>query len=211
MKSENNIHEYGKVLEVLKVDRNGTQTVEMKFTCDRCSGNGTLKHLSHIDNGICYKCEGSKVMLKKIKIYTDSHWEKLETQREQRRQKELKEQAIKDAEYKRIEAEKEAQAQKSKDQYKALNKEFYSTLKSYMQHVKMDSWTKQFMKSILDLRLTQDIKDLSNNQKETLCDIVGKSSGRRNSKAYNEAAKVIASKMDYNFITEQEAMQELEA
>lgn len=31
-------------------------------TCDRCNGNKRFEHLKHIDNGICYKCEGTGVL-----------------------------------------------------------------------------------------------------------------------------------------------------
>lgn len=195
MKSENNVHEYGKVLNVLKVDGNGTQTVEMEFACDRCNGEGKINYYKHVEAGICFKCGGSKVMTKKVKIYTDEQWLKLEAQREKRRQKALAEQAIKQAEIDRIEAEKEAERQKVKDGFKVLNRDFYRTLKGYMEHVSMDRWTADFMKSILELRLTKDIRDISDRQKEILCDIVGKTAGRRNSKAYNAAYDEIAEKL----------------
>lgn len=195
MKSENNVHEYGKALNVLKVDGNGTQTVEMEFACDRCGGNGKISHYKHVEAGLCFKCGGSKVMTKKVKIYTDEQWLKLEARREKRRQKELAEQAVKQAEIDRIEAEKEAERQKIISFYKDLNKDFFRTLKSYMEHASMDRWTADFMKSILELRLTKDIREISDRQKEILCDIVGKTAGRRNSKAYNAAYDEIAEKL----------------
>lgn len=209
MNSENNIHAYGKLIEVLKVDSNGTQTVKMEFTCDRCSGNGQLEYLKHVDNGLCYKCNGSKVSTKTVKIYTDEQWSKLEARREVKRKKDLEAAKLIQEENAKFEAEEERKRQEKVTYYKELNKEFFQTLKGYMKPVKMDKWTQDFMKSIISFKDENDIKNLSNRQKDTLCEIVGKSQGRKNSKAYNKAAKDIASKMDYEYLTDNEMTNEI--
>ncbi len=80
---------------LIRVDKNGTQYYEGFEPCDRCNGEGIFfigvcnGHLvpSHVDQGICFKCGGSKVQRAKWKIYTPEYEAKLEERRAKRRAK----------------------------------------------------------------------------------------------------------------------------
>jgi DnaJ-class molecular chaperone len=36
----------------------------IKTICDRCNGSGNIPKYRHIENGICFKCRGSKVIIR---------------------------------------------------------------------------------------------------------------------------------------------------
>lgn len=57
-----------KVIEIKREFLNGNKTVVVEETCSRCNGNGNFAHMKHVDNGICYKCEGTGVTPKTIKV-----------------------------------------------------------------------------------------------------------------------------------------------
>lgn len=35
------------------------ETATTMVTCWKCGGRGVIKHLRHVDDGVCYQCEGS--------------------------------------------------------------------------------------------------------------------------------------------------------
>ena len=41
-----------------RTDRNGTKYY-FTYKCERCGGTGYINYFSHIDKGVCFKCEGS--------------------------------------------------------------------------------------------------------------------------------------------------------
>lgn len=49
------------------------------INCDRCNGVGRLPHFGHVNNGVCLKCRGAKVLIKtkrvtrKVKHYVADH------------------------------------------------------------------------------------------------------------------------------------------
>lgn len=36
----------------------------IRTICDRCNGSGNIPKYRHIENGICFKCRGSKVIIR---------------------------------------------------------------------------------------------------------------------------------------------------
>ncbi|MEQ6355226.1 hypothetical protein ABNX05_11410 [Lysinibacillus sp. M3] len=64
-----------KVIEIKREFLNGNKTVVIEETCARCSGNGNFAHMKHVDNGICYKCEGTGVTPKTIKVSSNEEIE----------------------------------------------------------------------------------------------------------------------------------------
>lgn len=84
---------------LIRVDKNGTQYYEGFEPCDRCNGEGIFfigvcnghPVPSHVDQGVCFKCGGSKVQRAKWKIYTPEYEKKLEERRAKRRAKWLEE------------------------------------------------------------------------------------------------------------------------
>ena len=69
-----------KKLNLIRNHRDGTATYTYEDTCDRCNGLGVIiSHvcngkpvLVHPDDGICYKCLGTKVMTRRIRTVLDS-------------------------------------------------------------------------------------------------------------------------------------------
>lgn len=80
---------------LIRIDRNGTKYYEGNVPCSRCDGKGVYiigvnngqPVLSPVDQGICFKCGGSKVEWKKWKEYTPEYEAKLEERRRKRREK----------------------------------------------------------------------------------------------------------------------------
>lgn len=124
---------------LIRVDKNGTQYYEGFEPCDRCNGEGIFfigvcngqPVPSHVDQGICFKCGGSKVQRAKWKIYTPEYEAKLEERRAKRRAKweeehreELERQAREQeereaqrkAEEERLRAEQEAEEARKREQ-----------------------------------------------------------------------------------------------
>lgn len=40
------------------------------INCDRCDGIGRLAHFGHVNNGVCLKCRGAKVVIKTKRVTT---------------------------------------------------------------------------------------------------------------------------------------------
>lgn len=57
-----------KAVEIVRTYSNGSKEIITEVTCSRCSGNGVFQHLKHIDKGQCYKCNGTGVTEKSIKV-----------------------------------------------------------------------------------------------------------------------------------------------
>lgn len=60
-----------------------------KTKCPKCDGHGILPHYMGIDNGVCYKCNGTSVIYSRL--YEKEHLAKLERAAELRQQKKLRE------------------------------------------------------------------------------------------------------------------------
>ena len=66
-------------LSLVKSHKNGNEIYSYETECDRCNGLGYI--ISHVENGkivlvrpddaVCYKCWGTKVMTRKIRVITD--------------------------------------------------------------------------------------------------------------------------------------------
>lgn len=87
---------YSNLLHV-KTDKNGSDYYEADCACDRCSGEGVIyagclngKLITvRPDDGICWKCNGSRVMSVKIKVMTDEYGAALEQKHQEKIQKNL--------------------------------------------------------------------------------------------------------------------------
>lgn len=85
--------------KLTRIDHNGTKYYEELIPCPRCSTGSSSNGIyytgmcngelipSHVDNGICFQCNGSGVFLEKTKEYTPEHAEKLRIAREKREAK----------------------------------------------------------------------------------------------------------------------------
>jgi hypothetical protein len=56
------------VIEILTTFSNGNIKAITEVECSRCSGNGRLAAYRNIDNGKCFKCGGTGVEKKEVKI-----------------------------------------------------------------------------------------------------------------------------------------------
>lgn len=67
-------------------EKEGKLYVKAKCKCDRCGGLGIIASRVEndriipipVDAGICYKCEGRKVVTKEIRLYTDEEYARME-------------------------------------------------------------------------------------------------------------------------------------
>lgn len=62
--------------------------MEFKVPCQRCNGEGSLSHFTHVDGGICFKCNGSKfqeVTELEYKVWELNEKEKLKSERYNRK------------------------------------------------------------------------------------------------------------------------------
>lgn len=86
-------------LLLVKTDKNGSDYYEADCTCDRCGGEGVIYagrlngELITVrpDNGVCWKCNGSRVMPVKIKVMTDEYGAKLEEKKKEKIQQNIEE------------------------------------------------------------------------------------------------------------------------
>ena len=86
-------------LLLVKTDKNGSDYYEANCTCDRCMGEGLIyagrvngKLVTVIpDNGVCWKCNGSRIMPVKVKVMTDEYGAKLEEKRKEKIQQNIEE------------------------------------------------------------------------------------------------------------------------
>ena len=123
---------------LIRTDRNGTKYFEGDVPCPRCSGygiyytgvcNGELVP-SHVDNGVCWQCNGSGKVHGKWIERTPEYQAKLDAKRAaklakenaEREKEEAERKAQEEAEKARIEAEKAQEearikAEKAKSQY----------------------------------------------------------------------------------------------
>lgn len=73
----------------------GKRCIKIKRPCPRCSGLGIIvSHVENdqlvpipVDNGVCYKCGGSKVELKTVRAYTEKEYLQLQKSNERARAK----------------------------------------------------------------------------------------------------------------------------
>ena len=109
---------------LVRVDKNGTEYYEGFEMCDRCYGKG-IYYIgvlngqplpSHVDQGICFKCGGSKVQRVKWKVYTPEYEKKLEERRAKRKAKWLEDHK---KELEAQEREREAKRQQEEAERKA--------------------------------------------------------------------------------------------
>lgn len=98
---------------LIKIDRNGSKHWKGMVTCDRCEGrgwyaigscNGQLVP-SHVDNAVCYKCNGTGKVMSKWIERTPEYQAKLDARR---KAKQDAWEAKQKAEYERIRKEEEA-------------------------------------------------------------------------------------------------------
>jgi DnaJ-class molecular chaperone len=61
-----------KAVEIIRSYSNGSRQIITEVTCERCSGNGVFNHLRHVDRGHCYKCNGTGVTEKEIKVSSNA-------------------------------------------------------------------------------------------------------------------------------------------
>lgn len=72
---------------LVRTDKNGTKIYNGSVKCPRCGGKGYLSYYGHVENGVCFKCEGNGSFPKEIKVYTPEYAKKLEEKREKARLK----------------------------------------------------------------------------------------------------------------------------
>ena len=83
--------EYKNLLHV-KTDKNGSDYYEADCTCDRCQGEGIIyagrlngRLIPVIpDDGVCWKCNGSRIMPVKIKVMTDEYAAVLDAKKQEK-------------------------------------------------------------------------------------------------------------------------------
>ena len=78
-------------LSFIKTDRNGTKYFEGVCKCWKCSGIRIFECWGHVDNGVCWACNGTGVNPCKVKVMTDEHYQKLENDRIAKQQKAIDE------------------------------------------------------------------------------------------------------------------------
>ena len=76
---------------LIKVDRNGTQHIEVTETCPKCGGSGYLKYYWQYADGICFECKGTGHKHYTKKIYTPEYEKKLEERKLRKRLSKLDE------------------------------------------------------------------------------------------------------------------------
>lgn len=67
---------------LVRVDKNGTKYYEEWINCPKCGGSGYIYYYSHVEGGICFKCEGHGKVLETSKEYTPEYEAKLNARRE---------------------------------------------------------------------------------------------------------------------------------
>ncbi len=81
-------------LLLVKTDKNGSDYYEANCACDRCMGEGVI-YAGRVndklvtvrpDNGVCWKCNGSRTMPVKIKVMTDEYSAKFEQKQHEKAQ-----------------------------------------------------------------------------------------------------------------------------
>ena len=73
----------------------GKMVVKVQDKCDRCGGLGfVVSHVQNgvpipipVDGGVCYKCNGSKVVVKTVRAYTEKEYNALKASNERARAK----------------------------------------------------------------------------------------------------------------------------
>lgn len=60
-------------LKLLHSHRNGNETYSYTCNCPKCNGTGYLTW-TNVDNGVCYKCEGTGKVTEKLKIITEENY-----------------------------------------------------------------------------------------------------------------------------------------
>ena len=116
---------------LIKIDRNGSKHWKGMVTCDRCEGrgwyaigshNGQLVP-SHVDNAVCYKCNGTGKVMSKWIERTPEYQAKLDARRKAKqdaweaKQKAEHERIRKEEEALRLAEEARIKAQKAISQY----------------------------------------------------------------------------------------------
>lgn len=67
--------------KLVKIDKNGTEYYEVVEKCYKCGGAGYLGCFHHVENGLCFECNGTGFRKHVEKIYTKAYAEKLEAKR----------------------------------------------------------------------------------------------------------------------------------
>jgi hypothetical protein len=61
---------------------NATQIKKIRITCDKCNGRGVLSYHAHVDNGVCYPCNGTgKVWARKNDRKPTFEWNEFHAKR----------------------------------------------------------------------------------------------------------------------------------
>lgn len=79
-----------KIIEGTEYEANGKMYANLKAPCGRCGGKGRIDCFGHIDDGICFCCNGFGYFTKSdCRIYTPEEREKLDKAAERRRETKL--------------------------------------------------------------------------------------------------------------------------
>lgn len=81
-------------------EMNGRLYADCKCACPRCGGQGEIPHFGHVDQGICFKCNGAKYFYNTFRAYTQDEREKMDAQYQAKQDK------------KKLEAEQQSEANK---------------------------------------------------------------------------------------------------
>lgn len=78
-----------KIIESSIVEENGKKYAEAAVKCGRCGGTGRIPCFGHIDDGICFACNGVGRFFKKIRIYTEAERAKMDAAAARKKERDL--------------------------------------------------------------------------------------------------------------------------
>lgn len=65
--------------KILKVyEENGKLYANCRKECERCCGKGEIPYFGHVDQGVCFKCNGARYFYNTFRAYTEEERQKLD-------------------------------------------------------------------------------------------------------------------------------------
>lgn len=169
-----------KIIEEIRILKNGNKEVLAEITCDRCNGVKHFEHVKHVEGGRCFKCNGLGVIEKKMIIMTEENLEK-------KRKREEREFIKREEKRKEMEAKIDEENRKLAEAQKKMNDrnlDFFQCTIGYIRLLKMDAYKKTFLNNLKYTCKFKLINYIDDYDKNKICDMLAKTQGRRGSKAY---------------------------